>query len=180
MGQYYNAAILKKNKKTVKEWVYSWDYGNGLKLMEHSYIGNAYVNAMESLLVENPQRLVWAGDYANQCNGMSSIVYDRCNEKNKVTPNAEMIDSEIYKFVVNHSKKLYVDKTTVDLIDPDDEDWPMRIHPLPLLTCEGNGGGGGDFRGNERGIVGTWARDEISIEKVKPKGYKSLVFDLSE
>jgi hypothetical protein len=55
-----------------------------------------------------------------------------------------------------------------------------KIHPLPLLTCEGNGLGGGDFRGNERGIVGTWARDLISIESECPKGYQGLPFNLKE
>ena len=49
MGQYYNAVILADNKKKVKAWVYSRDFSNGLKLMEHSYIGNNFVSAFESL-----------------------------------------------------------------------------------------------------------------------------------
>jgi hypothetical protein len=51
-----------------------------------------------------------------------------------------------------------------------------------LLTCEGNNRGGGDFRG-ESDLVGSWARDTISIESRKadiPKGYTELIFDLVE
>jgi hypothetical protein len=81
------------------------------------------------------------------------------------------------KYLVNHDKKQFVNKTNV----PKDRDgW--RIHPLPLLTCEGNGRGGGDFRGDSD-LVGSWARDIISVESTKstiPKGYTELIFDLTE
>jgi hypothetical protein len=66
---------------------------------------------------------------------------------------------------VNHTKKVFVDKTKV----PESEGW--RIHPLPLLTAEGNDRGGGDYRYNneeEKEVVGSWARDVISIEKENP------------
>ena len=65
MGQYYKPCILGGNKKTVKAWMYSHEYDNGLKLMEHSYIGNSFVSAFESLIKNKPQRVVWAGDYAD-------------------------------------------------------------------------------------------------------------------
>ena len=42
MGQYYYAAILGSNKKTVKSHVYSWDFDSGLKLMEHSWMENPF------------------------------------------------------------------------------------------------------------------------------------------
>ena len=62
------------------------------------------------------------------------------------------------------------DMTIVDgfhrwTLSKDKDGW--IIHPLPLLTCEGNGRGGGDFRGNNPWI-GKWARDVISIEKKLP------------
>ena len=70
---------------------------------------------------------------------------------------------------------------------PEIKDWEgAKIHPLPLLTCEGNGRGGGDFRGDEKGIVGSWARDVISVEKTNPlvttdtMDYKEIIFDLDE
>jgi hypothetical protein len=83
------------------------------------------------------------------------------------------------KYLVNHDKKQFVDKTKV----PKDSDgW--QIHPLPLLTCEGNLRGGGDFRGEDvNKLVGSWARDMISVETKKadiPKDYAELIFDLVE
>ena len=71
MGQYYNPCVLKKNWKTAKNPVCvslkCYDYGNGAKLMEHSYIGNSFVRSMEFLLatVYNGLPFVWCGDYAD-------------------------------------------------------------------------------------------------------------------
>lgn len=171
MGQYYKGAIL-KNKKSVESWVYSHDFDSGLKLMEHSWIENPFVKSFEKLIHNNPKRVVWAGDYADECKGLKTNVYSRCSDKNKVKPEYELsiLDS---LFVINHTKKEYVLKSEVPNIDG----W--RIHPLPLLTCEGNGRGGGDFRG-ESDLIGSWARDLISVSGTEPTGYKKIIFDLKE
>jgi hypothetical protein len=83
------------------------------------------------------------------------------------------------KYIVNHDKKQFVDKTKV----PQDADgW--RIHPLPLLTVEGNLRGGGDyFSENGKEFVGSWARDIISIESKKadiPKDYVEIIPNFME
>lgn len=49
MGQYYKPIILSDDNKVVA-YMYSHDYDNGLKLMEHSYIGNNFVETFASLL----------------------------------------------------------------------------------------------------------------------------------
>ena len=180
MGQYYKPIILKdnKSKKTIDKWVYSWDYGNGLKLMEHSYVGNNFVNVVENELKENPQRLVWAGDYADHCKGRESNLYDRTHryEDNKIVNGNEDFNHEVYRYIVNHSKKQFVDKTKLQ----DIEGWEgTQINPLPILTSEGNGSGGGDFRGENK-YIGTWARDVISIEMKQPKGFKEITPDFVE
>ncbi len=41
MGQYYKPICLDNELK--EQWVYSHDYDNGLKLMEHSYVSNNFV-----------------------------------------------------------------------------------------------------------------------------------------
>ena len=41
MGQYYKPINLDD-----KQWLYSHDFGDGLKLMEHSWIGNDFVGAV--------------------------------------------------------------------------------------------------------------------------------------
>jgi len=171
MGQYFKPCVLAKNKKTVVKWVYSHSYENGLKLMEHSYIGNDFVKAFETLITNNPQHVVWGGDYAEPEKGMKNNTYTRCNEKNEVKPFAPTTTGQ---FVVNHTKKLYVDKTKAPLAQ---KGWSGRIHPLPLLTAEGNGEGGGDYMAKaSANLVGTWARDLISIENEIPKGFTELKF----
>jgi hypothetical protein len=61
---------------------------------------------------------------------------------------------------------------------PDKDGW--QIHPLPLLTCEGNGRGGGDYGGNDQNLVGLWARNTISVSNDIPDGYEELLFTLHE
>ncbi len=176
MGQYYKAIVLGKNKKTVKQWLYSHDFGSGLKLMEHSWMENPFVKNFESLLHNNPQNVVWAGDYAENCNGLKTNVYERCTDKNKIPKDSDNIHELSVldaRFVINHTKKLYIDK--MDVISNDG--W--RVHPLPLMTCEGNGQGGGDYRGGDK-IVGTWARDLISVSNKIPDGFKELQFTCEE
>ena len=172
MGQYYKGVTLKKNKKTIENWVYSWDFDSGLKLMEHSWIENPFVKSFETLIHNNPMRVVWAGDYADECTGLKTNIYSRCADKQKVKPEYQLsiLDS---LYIINHTKKEYVSKLEI----PSVQGW--RIHPLPLLTCEGNGRGGGDFRG-ESELIGSWARDVISVSGTEPVGLKKIKFDLKE
>jgi hypothetical protein len=69
---------------------------------------------------------------------------------------------------------LYVDKEK-SLNQFEDEVWKFIVHPLPLLVSEGNGLGGGDYRGNNKELCGTWTRDSISVENVIPDGFTELV-----
>lgn len=182
MGQYYHPTILADNKRTVKAWVYShsiksrykrsdgtsFETGHGSKLMEHSWLPNGFVKAFESLILNNPKRIVWAGDYAEPCKNLTTNVYRRCIDKLEVIP-SERPNLKQTRFIVNHSTKQYVDKTKV----PKDKDgW--RVHPLPLLTCEGNGKGGGDYF-IENPNIGIWARDIISVQSTKPIGFTELI-----
>jgi len=181
MGQYYKPVILGNNRKTVKEWMYSHEYGNGLKLMEHSWIGNKFVGTFEGIILNNPQRVVWAGDYAENCSGRKTNIYSRCFDEDdkgkkstKINP-TKLLTTDESRYVINHTKKVYVDKLKVPIVDN------YTIHPLPLLTCEGNGSGGGDFYGTDtKGLIGKWARNIISVSATKPVGYKELIFDLVE
>jgi len=177
MGQYYKPIILGSlNKNEVKTWMYSHHFNNGLKLMEHSWIGNDFVAAFETQIKNNPQRVVWAGDYADPCKGKKTNLYKRCEDKTNVKP-TERVSLIESRFIVNHTKKSFVDKQAIKTRRTDD--W--KIHPLPLLTCEGNGLGGGDFGGEGNGkLVGSWARDIISVESKKPKGFKEVKFNLTE
>lgn len=170
MGQYYKPCLLDRRHKTiVKGWMYSHRYGSGLKLTEHSWMKNDFVGAFEKMLVKNPQRVCWAGDYADEWHGIN--LYRRCdeNENKEMKPKGKVVDHRIFRYVVNHSKKQYVDK--LKMIDKDG--WIM--HPLPLLTADGNGQGGGDYS-NKKGLkfVGAWKKDIISIERRPPMGFKEI------
>lgn len=165
MGQYYEAIILKpreENKQDEVEKAYCpHDFDNGAKLMESSWIGNNFDNFVEAQLLMNPQRVVWGGDYADE-EPDGRILYDigyemRTTEGNAYTDG--MLDD---CYVVNHDKKQFYKR-------PEDKKDEWIINPLPLLTCEGNGRGGGDYFGEKNiDMVGIWARDTIELTPNKP------------
>lgn len=221
MGQYYKPVFLSENNKP-KNYVYSHDFGSGLKLMEHSWMKNPFVRFVEKQLVDNPQKLVWAGDYADNENPETITdkeislladetsqywnsaklreegvnLYSLCGLAAKLTHDEDVKDKYNHdfsartlapltlKYLINYDKQEYVDKSKV----PADKDgW--KIHPLPLLTCEGNNRGGGDFYIDEErnqgnvDLIGSWSRNKIGVASKKseiPKGFKEIKFDLVE
>ena len=181
-GQYYKPAILSKkfNKKNIKmnevvvASLYSHDYNNGLKLLEHSYIGNNFVKAAIQLIAKyKGYPFVWCGDYADE---NIEVEGDKFNayelSQNKIKPNelddivsAEGI-AEDYKYIVNYTKREYIE---IPKYRP--KSWD--IHPLPLLCCDGNGKGSGDYRGINMNKVGIWAYDRIGVTNKRPH-YKKI------
>tara|TARA_B100000927_G_scaffold163819_1_gene131979 strand:+ start:436 stop:1086 length:651 start_codon:yes stop_codon:yes gene_type:complete len=216
MGQYYKPIFLNENNKPIS-YAYSHDFGSGLKLMEHSWMLNPFVRFIENQLMLQAQKLVWAGDYADNENPktITSKEIKALSRENSEYWNAEILKKEginLYslselvgkishdetipknknkydykykkiaptsaKYLINYDKKEFVNKTKVP---KDNDGW--KIHPLPLLTCEGNGRGGGDFRGDKVKLVGRWSRDKIGVVTKKteiPKDFKEIIFDLTE
>lgn len=202
MGQYYKPINLDK-----KQYVYSHDFGSGLKLMEHSWVGNGFVNVIESLIAEggawHGDRIVWAGDYADVEKGEKKMSYkdSRTGETKHYEPNLfDLIDDDVnpemklipgptqknYRYVINLDTKEFVDTKKVPLsdvyTDEDGKEWPFQMHPLPILTCEGNGRGGGDFHKGDD-LVGKWARQRVTVSDRLPaahEGYKEIIFNLFE
>ena len=189
MGQYYIAIILgeKGAKEFIRLAVSSLAYANGAKLTEHCYVGNSFVEAVEYLLSPNgilyKSRLVWAGDYADTESDSDENLYTRgCDEVSieklnrihmHVPPEIYQSDLQKFPYIVNHTKQLYVKKPA---INPKD----YVIDPLPILTAEGNGRGGGDYKGTDIDLVGCWARDSISMEVESPTTYTELVCNFIE
>lgn len=62
MGQYYRPLIIREDGEL--EILRSSDFDNLQKLMEHSWVQNNFVNAVYVLLWNNPCRVAWLGDYA--------------------------------------------------------------------------------------------------------------------
>ena len=89
MGQYYYPIILNSDGKIVV-WMCAHNYNNGLKLMEHSYLGNNFVSTFEfGLSPEGPHyksRVVWAGDYADKEPDNEKNLYQMCDEYTMISP----------------------------------------------------------------------------------------------
>jgi hypothetical protein len=186
MGQYYIVIFLAEKNTTEKEYIRLYiephRYDSGNKLMEHSYLENKMMKSVETLLCPEgifyKSRVVWAGDYADSEEGEEENLYsmteyvDNANKYLKVLP---PLTENSYPYIVNHTKKVYVDKEKCNK----DSNGSV-IHPLALLTNETNGLGGGDYCGNNEALCGTWARDTISLESSIPDGFTELVCDFEE
>lgn len=122
-------------------------------------------------------------------------LYSLCNEKMEQLPNGKEklirkakpeleydIKNHEHRYLVNDTLKEYVDTWTVPYVGG------MRVNPLPLLTCEGNGRGGGDYSGLNEDMVGRWARHFIRLvpfnwnllDELKREGYKEIKPDFCE
>lgn len=169
MGQYYKPTLKPKGGRVWKCFN-PWDFNNGVKLMEHSYIGNAVTNYVKNLILRTPMRLVWAGDYADDEKGKDTNLYFLFEAKEPKDKSVPQESIESMRYLVNHKKKLYVDYSKVEK-----DEYGYRIDPMPLLCAEGNGRGGGDYQGSAMSLIGSWARDLISVESEIPNGYTELV-----
>jgi hypothetical protein len=244
MGQYYQAIVLSDNKtdeghERVRFGLSGHDFGSGIKLMEHSWVGNYFVNAVAGFLRHQPQRLVWAGDYADPESGRvivsdgeeyDATLYGLAPDPNTRpmatvdgepamyegdpndwnakwnSPGAQYGSADVNvevtveltespRYFVNHTKREYVDVEACPAFQPEWSDKAMTVHPLPLLTCEGNGRGGGDYHSydwdRETGqtvdhimpgqqFIGRWARDHIQACDEPPAGFTEIQPGFSE
>ena len=203
MGQYYYPTILReKNKKFYSEEFYAIDYDNGLKLTEHSYCGNNFVETIMTQLLNKPGRLAWIGDYhsdgdfaelnpdlpeiiekkfyAHYKCFTSSGNADYCKGKHvRYYNKPEEVKERQGRFIINHDKKCYIDMVEYEknsLTCTEDNDW--HFHPIPLLTAVGNGRGGGDFHGIGEEDFGCWAGDLLEVRNAKPNGYENVTSEV--
>lgn len=160
MGQYYNAVLKDKNGQ-----FHSY-YGDGVKLMEHSYFGNRFVNYICKEILNNPTQIAWVGDYA-ETKDYKENLHQFIENRVEKEMFAELDDNfnTLGLTLVNHTKKVYIRMTYYYNLNVKNneyfDDWV--IHPLPLLTAMGNGLGGGDYEGINMNLVGCWAGDLIEI-----------------
>lgn len=174
MGQYYKPINI-----DTMEWLFSHSYENGLKLMEHSYVGNDFMGAVMTLLKKgNPwfkNRIVWCGDYYDEEG--ETPYYDMVKDENELKGVRSMSKADQKKCIlVNFTKKEFVDYRKLSSQDG----W--LINPLSLLTACGNDRGGGDYRQGcgDYDKVGIWKEDRLGILDTIPYGYWELVVNFSE
>lgn len=193
MGQYYKPTAIRKyaKKRPVKWQLLCYDFDELAKLMEHSYVGNYLVQAAEYLLAKEPKGVsfAWSGDYAEEYKDFGDNLFGIGDEAKSCRKGFKMLQKDgvlaefkgflgntcyhlkepkTYKYVINHTKKMYVEM-------PPHKDGELTIHPLPLLTCESNGLGGGDYYSEKcKDYVGAWKYDRISVGDDVPSGFEKL------
>ena len=167
MGQYYTPVLIDEETNDERKYL-SHNYGNGLKLMEHSYLGNTFVETVCNEILEHPMRVAWVGDYADDVideekyknipniERFVEIEKDEPNIIGYTQPNAvpQNVSSFCY-FIINHTKKEFINMYEYIFKNK------TNIHPLPLLTSIGNGCGGGDYSGKCEELCGNWCGDII-------------------
>ena len=184
MGQYYKPVVLKEDYENESfPCILSltpWKMGNGAKLMEHSYVGNNFVEAFAQIIHKNNKkgyadnRVVWCGDYSEPINDNSIYhLAKQCEASGFYLEEYTDGIQRPYQYIVNTDKGQYVK------VKPYNEN-KRTIHPLPLLTAYGNGQGGGHYYGSDMDKVGTWALDHVYTSDEVPEGYEELVVDFKD
>ena len=181
MGQYYR--IITRNAKgtTVYDRSVDGEYTMA-KLMEHSWFRNRFCCALAEKLVDNPTKVCWVGDYAEpkECEDLGftyEAVWGTDAYDPAVTIHGTTFQLSSKRFLINKTKNKAVDLKEYAKKNSDDEGW--IINPIPLLTCLGNGRGGGDFHavensGTTESYIGAWAMDKIYISDTLPERCKMI------
>ena len=198
MGQYYVAVTSKKadfservcynlqttayTERKENHDSEAYKYYNGIKLTEHSWVGNSFTDAFSRIIYKHPQFVAWVGDYANTETGsayerlrehftdgdafVKSVWNDDAEEKEVTAKYSNRHFNYKGKYLLNHTTKKYI---PLDGFAYDETEWIM--YPVSLLTAVGNGLGGGDYQGTDEYKIGSWAFDEISIDTEVPEGF---------
>lgn len=186
MGQYYQPCVLNEEKTRVISATNPLSWDSGMKLMEHSYYGVDVVRAAVELLKTkyNGYRFVWAGDYADENADGKNFYVMACDKdlfkfEEELETTSEPCpwdkSQKVYslpepfgeaKYLLNYDKKV-----AVELVPDEESEWP--IHPLPLLTAESNGKGGGDYFSEvNASLVGSWKYDHLGAADEVPEGFE--------
>lgn len=176
MGQYWMPLLREAKNKGYKDTAFHAHYfHNGLKLTEHSWVGNGLVNEVWFQLIDRPQRVYWFGDYtepgdakltARQVTKFKKIWYgDKFYTIPFGSPAANEDIMLLYPILANHTKKEYIDIR--HLRDKIEDIFEYTACPLPLLTATSNDKGSGDYHEGSPGYedVGIWAGDELEVLK---------------
>lgn len=196
MGQYYRQLIGNKSGEIIAVYNCASILENGsvdrdgFKLMEHSWLENSFVNGICRQMYNNPLRIAWVGDYANEVGDFDleipskPILPDYYSAWGDwVRPSFIKINEEfsiVGKFLLNHDTGEYIEITDDGYLyysQPTVKS-PLSwiIHPLPLLTAIGNDRGMGDFHEGNYGYenVGIWAWHLLEIADGVPMEYEEL------
>ena len=184
MGQYYRAILGDAYGLNCKVFDRSVDGEYTMaKLMEHSWWLNPFVNAFSEFLYNEPRRVAWVGDYADEpddfdfpnCSAFYVPYYGEVWGDSITAIGVSSTDFTLDgKFLLNHDAKQFVDLDEYKAACTDNDGW--CIHPLPLLTAVGNDRGCGDFHAGNIGfeLVGSWAWQLLYIKDKPPKDFNKI------
>ena len=204
MGQYYRAMVIDENNQM--KVLSPHDFDNTAKLMEFSWCGNLFVNAVLSLIHNKKAKIAFIGDYADEPFDESESFYASVMPKESYEKYYEAAWNQDKKFKL---RKYRFKKADLELLDLDTTGTYLinhdtgkyldigkyikeskvfkfgdywAAHPLPLLTACGNGFGGGGFRSGCIGYddVGAWAFATLEYTSLIPVGYKQVHFIFKE
>lgn len=141
MDEYFIAVNTSK-----KAYMKPSDYNVSSAIMEHIWIYNPFVMSVEKMLTIKgswyKSKISWIGNY-------NDLYAYTCNNYKKIITKVALKENNQHyaKYLYNHTKKQFVDKSKVPVWDG----WSM--HPLPLLTCINYDSSFGDFLFIERNQV---------------------------
>jgi hypothetical protein len=174
VGQYFVAANLNKQEKFEPE---------GLKFMEHSWVGNDSVEKVMIALSTcwKRNKVIWCGDYAFDC--------DPYNYPKVSLEYFANYDLSLKGFIYNIDKKEKVDMALYNKIafkeynewkneDGKIEKFTSIIHPLPVLLKSNGDGGGGDYHNDEDPMLGHWSGDRIFVSRYNLKKYSDITIQV--
>lgn len=177
MGQYYRVITERGLEQHVYDRSVEGEYTLA-KLTEHGWFRNPFCEAIAEKLVDTPTRVCWVGDYAErkECEDLGFDYDDVWPEDKHVgeTVNRTSFRLSSMKYLVNCDRKQVVNiKEYAGRSSKDG--WVLN--PIAILTCLGNGRGGGDYHPNKKSTpsyVGRWAMDRIYLTNEKPEGFSTI------
>lgn len=196
MGQYHK--FINFDKKQICEPSFP------KKLMEWSYQGNRYLNAIGVLLTNEwkGDRVLCVGDYVDEFydDPQFKRLFDEIINENKDQEEYNIYDykfEEIRKnssprlfprYIYNHKSKEYIDlkRQPIQWCYYDEKNnlvGGVKINPLSLLLSCSNGAGGGDYYSINMDKVGMWTGESSFLELSNKKidnNYKELDFIFNE
>lgn len=184
MGQYYRIAIRKEGEKQI-----NLIRPEGVKMMEHAYIGNFACQAAFKMLLNSPSRVAWVGDYTlYQPEGKPAYIkradlfkgrtearkfvlaaaryaWGRKHEKLVDIDEIGMVDGDADIVIINHDKKQYINlRRYKQFFSYASWGHIWCINPLAILCDASMEFAGGDYCGANISFDGLWSGDVIEVK----------------
>lgn len=176
MGQYYKVITRCGLEQHVYDRSVDGEYTMA-KLCEHGWFRNPFCEAIAEKLTHQAMQVCWVGDYAEpkECKDLG-FEYDTVWGENSGRETVHRTDFHLssMRYLVNYDRKQVVDLKEYARRSSQDG-WVLN--PIAILTCLGNGRGGGDYYPSKKSTpsyVGRWAMDRIYVTNEKPEGFRMI------